>query len=128
MCIYHTYVMRTESVRRVKDKITVTSNFVDDLEFLGSLDYLGLGHASLKRILTYVREHDSGRVSDNGKEVLGTTMFNEHFRVRDKVDHLRTSGFFSKVVPLVTDGNFNNGVTDELRTEFDIYYNRIKEL
>ena len=128
MCIYHTYVMRTESVRRVKDKITVTSNFVDDLEFLGSLDYLGLGHASLKRILTYVREHDTGRVSDNGKEVLGTTMFNEHFRVRDKVDHLRTSGFFSKVIPLVTDGNFNNGVTYELRAEFDIYYNRIKEL
>ena len=128
MCIYHTYVMRTQSVRRVKDKITVTSNFVDDLEFLGSLDYLGLGHTSLKRILTYVREHDSGRVSDNGKEVLGTTMFNEHFRVRDKVDHLRSSGFFSKVIPLVTDGNFNVGVTDELRAEFDIYYNRIKAL
>jgi glycosyltransferase involved in cell wall biosynthesis len=128
LCVYHTYVMRTASIKNVKNKITMTSNFVDDLEFLGSLDYLGLGHASLKRILTYVREHDTGRVSDNGKEVLGTTMFNEHFRVRDKVDHLRSSGFFSKVIPLVTDGNFNNGVTDELRAEFDIYYNRIKEL
>jgi hypothetical protein len=55
-------------------------------------------------------------------------MFNEHFRVRDKVDHLRSSGFFSKVIPLVTDGNFNVGVTDELREEFDIYYNKIKAL
>ena len=41
-CVFHTYVMRTNSVKRVKDKITMTSKFVDDLEFMGSLDYLGL--------------------------------------------------------------------------------------
>jgi hypothetical protein len=44
----------------------MTSNFVDDLEFLGSLDYLGLGQTSVKKILTYVRVHKDGRVSYNG--------------------------------------------------------------
>ena len=54
-CVFHTYVMRTSSVKRVKDKITITSNFVDDLEFMGSLDYLGLGQASIKKVLSYIR-------------------------------------------------------------------------
>jgi glycosyltransferase involved in cell wall biosynthesis len=128
MCIFHTYVMRTSAVKRVKDKITITSNFVDDLEMMGSLDYLGLGHASVKKILTYVRTHNQGRVTDNGKEVNGANIYGENFRIRDKVDHLRTSGFISKVIPLSSTDNFNNGITDKLKEEFDIYYNRIKEL
>ena len=40
-CIFHPYMMRTKSILKVVDKITMTSNFVDDLEFLGSLDNLG---------------------------------------------------------------------------------------
>jgi glycosyltransferase involved in cell wall biosynthesis len=127
-CIYHTYAMRTSSVKRVKDKITITSKFVDDLEFLGSLDYLGLGQASIKKILTYVRVHNSGRVSDNGRVVDNTNIFNENFRIRDKVDHLRSSGFLSKVIPLDAPNNLNNGVTEGLKTDFLNYKQRIDSI
>jgi glycosyltransferase involved in cell wall biosynthesis len=119
LCVYHTYAMRTKSIRRVKDKITITSNFVDDLEFLGSLDYLGLGHNALKKVLCYVRRHDMGRVSDYNKKVDGTTMYEENFRVRDKVDYLRTSGFISKVIPIKHSDNFNNGIDFKLRDNFN---------
>ena len=127
-CVFHTYVMRTSSVKRVKDKITITSNFVDDLEFMGSLDYLGLGQASIKKVLSYIRVHNQGRISDNGKVIEGENIFNENFRIRDKVDHLRTSGFLSKVVPVVSPDNFNNGVTDELKTNFSSYKQRIFDI
>ena len=127
-CVFHTYVMRTSSVKRVKDRIVMTSKFVDDLEFMGSLDYLGLGQASIKKVLTYVRIHNSGRVSDMGREVDNTNIFNENFRIRDKVDELRTSGFLSKVIPLDSTDNFNNGVTDTLRTEFSSYKQRIFDI
>jgi hypothetical protein len=74
MCIYHTYVMRTESVRRVKDKITVTSNFVDDLEFLGSLDYLGLGSPTPTPFV------QSYKVADNKTKTCQPNAFNSEFR------------------------------------------------
>jgi glycosyltransferase involved in cell wall biosynthesis len=127
-CIFHTYVMRTSSVKRVKDKITMTSKFVDDLEFMGSLDYLGLGQAALKKILTYVRVHKSGRVSDGGRVVDNTNIFNENFRIRDKVDHLRPSGFLSKVIPLDAPDNKNDGVTNELKDKFSSYKQRIFDI
>ena len=124
-CVFHTYVMRTESVKRVKDKITITSKFVDDLEFMGSLDYLGLGQASIKKILTYVRMHNQGRVSDGGRITDNTNIFNENFRIRDKVDEIRPSGFLSKVIPLDAPDNLNNGVTDGLADKFSSYKQRI---
>ena len=127
-CVFHTYVMRTSSVKRVKDKITITSNFVDDLEMMGSLDYLGLGQASIKKILSYIRVHNEGRISDAGKQIDGTTIFNENFRIRDKVDHLRTSGFLSKVIPVVSPDNKNDGVTNELKDKFSSYKQRILDI
>ena len=127
-CVFHTYVMRTSSVKRVKDKIIMTSKFVDDLEFMGSLDYLGLGQASIKKVLTYLRVHGAGRVSDGGKVIQGTTMFDEHFRIRDKVDHLRPSGFLSKVIPLNAPNNLNFGVTEGLKTDFLSYKQRIDSI
>jgi glycosyltransferase involved in cell wall biosynthesis len=127
-CVFHTYVMRTSSVKRVKDKITMTSKFVDDLEFMGSLDYLGLGQASIKKILSYVRIHNLGRVSDNGREVDNTNIFNENFRIRDKVDEIRPSGFLSKVIPLDAPDNFNNGVTNVLIDKFSSYKQRIFDI
>ena len=127
-CVFHTYVMRTSSVKRVKDKITITSNFVDDLEFMGSLDYLGLGQASIKKVLTYLRVHNSGRISDSGRVTDNTNIFNENFRIRDKVDHLRTSGFLSKVIPVVFPDNKNEGVTDELKDTFSSYKQRIFDI
>lgn len=127
-CVFHTYVMRTSSVKRVKDKITMTSKFVDDLEFMGSLDYLGLGHTSIKKILTYVRIHNQGRISDGGRITDNTNIFNENFRIRDKVDELRPSGFLSKVIPLDAPDNLNNGVTDNIRNEFSLYKQRIFDI
>jgi len=124
-CVFHTYVMRTSSVRKVKDKITITSNFVDDLEFMGSLDYCGLGQASIKKVLSYIRVHNEGRVSDNGVNIEGTNIFDENFRIRDKVDHLRPSGFLSKVIPLDAPDNKNEGVTNELKDNFKAYMTRI---
>ena len=124
-CVFHTYVMRTSSVKRVKDKIVMTSKFVDDLEFMGSLDYLGLGQASIKKILTYLRVHNSGRISDNGRITDNTNIFNENFRIRDKVDELRTSGFLSKVIPVVSPDNKNEGITNELRDNFKAYMTTI---
>ena len=127
-CVFHTYVMRTNSVKRVKDKITMTSKFVDDLEFMGSLDYLGLGHTSIKKILTYVRMHNQGRVSDGGRITDNTNIFNENFRIRDKVDELRPSGFLSKVIPLDAPDNFNNGIDDTTKTQFSSYKQRIFDI
>jgi glycosyltransferase involved in cell wall biosynthesis len=124
-CVFHTYVMRTSSVKRIKDKITITSNFVDDLEFMGSLDYCGLGQASIKKVLTYIRVHNEGRVSDNGIQIDGANIFDENFRIRDKVDHLRPSGFLSKVIPLDAPDNKNDGVTNELRDTFKAYMTSI---
>ncbi|MEY4332624.1 MAG: hypothetical protein RLZZ196_1362 [Bacteroidota bacterium] len=125
-CIFHTYVMRTASVKRVKDKITVTSKFVDDLEFMGSLDYLGLGQAALKKILSFVRVHGEGRVSDMGRITNNTNIFDENFRIRDKVDELRPSGFFSRVIPLASNENYNDGVSDELKDKFKALKLKIK--
>jgi glycosyltransferase involved in cell wall biosynthesis len=125
MSVYHTYVMRTSAVKKVKDKITMTTNFVDDLEFFGSLDYLGLGHNSLKKILTFVRMHNSGKVSDYNKEIFGKTMFDENFRVRDKVDEIRPSGFFSKIVPLHNEKNKNNGIDEVIIDYFNELQSKI---
>ena len=127
-CVFHTYVMRTSSVKRVKDKITITSNFVDDLEFMGSLDYCGLGQASIKKVLSYIRVHNEGRISDNGIQIEGANIFDENFRIRDKVDELRPSGFLSKVIPLDAPDNFNSGVDDTLKTQFSSYKQRIFDI
>ena len=127
-CVFHTYVMRTSSVKRVKDKITMTSKFVDDLEFMGSLDYLGLGQASIKKILTYLRVHNSGRISDSGRITDNTNIFNENFRIRDKVDEIRPSGFLSKVIPIHAPDNLNNGLSDELKLNFDGFMTKIKDI
>lgn len=121
-CTFHTYCMRTQSVKKVKDKITITSNCVDDLEIMGSLDYLGLGHNSIKKILTYVRLHNFGRITDASNN---QTMFSENFRIRDKVDELRPSGFISKIIPLDAPENKNDGVTDKFKAQFLNYKQKI---
>jgi glycosyltransferase involved in cell wall biosynthesis len=129
MCIYHTYVMRTESVRKVLEKLTVTSNFVDDLEFLGSLDNLGLKHTSIKRILSYVRIHDQGRVTDKQNSVDGTNLWDNILYIRDKVDFLRTDNFQSNLLMDEIDGNFNEGIiTSKHQSHFSQYKRKIEIL
>ena len=103
----------------------MTSNFVDDLEFFGSLDYLGLGHNSLKKILTFVRMHNEGKVSDYNKKILGKNMFDENFRVRDKVDELRPTGFFSKIIPIENPENKNYGIDENIKKYFDVLQSKI---
>jgi glycosyltransferase involved in cell wall biosynthesis len=127
-CVFHTYVMRTSSVKKVKDKIVMTSKFVDDLEFMGSLDYLGLAQTSIKKILTYLRVHNAGRISDGGRITDNTNIFNENFRIRDKVDEIRPSGFLSKVIPIHAPDNLNNGITNELKVTFEGFMTKIKAI
>jgi glycosyltransferase involved in cell wall biosynthesis len=123
MCVYHTYAMRTESVRKVVDKITITSKFVDDLEFLGSLEYLGLTHTSIKRILTYVRLHHLGRVTDSN------TLWEDIIVIRDKVEHLRTDNFKSAIFTEEIDGNFNEGyISSKHQSFFKEYKKKIEAL
>jgi glycosyltransferase involved in cell wall biosynthesis len=124
-CTFHTYCIRTESLRKNKDKITITSNCVDDLEIMGTLDYLGLGHNSIKKILSYIRVHNQGRITDSSNN---QTMFSENFRIRDKVDEIRPSGFFSRIVPLDAPDNLNKGITDQFRAEFFEYKQRIDSM
>jgi len=121
ICVFHPYIMRTKSVLDVLDKLTVTSRFVDDLEFLGSLDYLGLGFNKLDKILSYVRKHEKGQVTEPNREIGGTTLREDILKIRDKVDELRPSGldFQSNVIDINVDGNHNDGLTDALQTRFD---------
>jgi len=130
MCIWHPYVMRTESILKVVDKITMTSNFVDDLEFLGSLDNLGLGYNKLDKILTYVRKHDSGSVTDRGNTINGVTLWDDILRVRDEVDFLRPSGlsFQSKIVNVNVEGNLNNGINKDLQNRFKSLLSEIDDI
>ena len=123
MCIYHTYVMRTKSILNVLDKIVITSKFVDDLEFLGSLEYLGLAHTSIKRILTYVRNHNFGRVTDSD------TLWDDILEIRDKVEFLRTDNFVSNIFTDNIDGNFNEGqITSKHQSYFKEYKKKIESL
>lgn len=124
-CTFHTYCIRTESLRKNKDKITITSNCVDDLEIMGTLDYLGLGHNSIKKILSYIRVHNQGRITDSSNN---QTMFSENFRIRDKVDEIRPSGFFSRIIPLDAPNNLNFGITDELKQSFVEYKDKINTI
>ena len=125
MCVYHTYVMRVSSLLKVVDKLEVTSNFVDDLEAMGIMDYLGLSHTSIKKTLTYARIHNNGRVTDregNGED----TLWNNILRIRDDVEYYRTDGFQSNVYPTPIDGNENDDVTDLHRQRFSEYLSKVK--
>jgi len=128
LCIFHLYTMRVSSIKKVKDKITITSKFVDDLEFMGSLDYLGLGHSSIKKILAFVGVHNQGRVTDKGRVTEGQDIWNENLRIRDKVDELRPSGFFSKIIKLDIDKKYSNSVDKNIKKVFLQYINKVNEL
>lgn len=91
-CTYHPYVIRTSSALKVLNKFKIISDKVDDLEAMGSLDYLGLRHTSLKSILSYVRNHNKGRVTDAGIEVK-----NDLYETRDRVEYLRPKNFTSNI-------------------------------
>jgi len=129
-CVFHPYIMRTSSVLGVIDKITVTSKFVDDLEFLGSLDNLGLSYNKLNKILTYVRKHDEGQITDPGRVIDNKKLWDDILRVRDKVDELRPSGldFESNIIDVNVKGNTNDGLNSELQQNFDSIITKITKI
>lgn len=112
LCVYATYAMRKNSVKKVIDKIEITS-IVDDLEFLGSLEYLGLYHCSLKKILTYVSSHDYGRMTQN------PDFFKEIERVRDKVDYLRMNNFKTNILDINQNNNQKLEIDENLNKRFN---------
>jgi glycosyltransferase involved in cell wall biosynthesis len=129
-CLWHPYIMRTNSVLNVIDKIKIESNFVDDLEFLGSLDNLGLSYNKLNKILLYSRRHDNDHITEPGKVIDGKTLWEDILEVRDRVDILRPSGidFESSIVPIKTEGNENELSPEELQTRFENIINRITDI
>jgi hypothetical protein len=46
-------------------------------------------------------------------------MYQENFRIRDKVDYLRCSGFLSKIIPIQSNTNYNEGLNDALISKFE---------
>jgi glycosyltransferase involved in cell wall biosynthesis len=99
LCIYHLYTFRINRVKEVIDKINISSNLCDDLEFYGQLDYMGLRQAAIKDTLLLCRIHTEDRVSDLTKKSEGGLDWRgEIERVRCKIDRCRENGFVSKVV------------------------------
>jgi len=129
MCSFHTYAIRIKSALRVVNEFDIVSNFVDDLEMMGSLEYLGLTHTSIKRILTYVRVHDTGRLTDSSTKIGGRNLFEDILHIRDKVEYLRTEDFKTSIYQTPIDGNFNEGyVSSSHQTYFKEYKHRIEEI
>lgn len=114
LCVFHPFVFRKSTVQPFVNKIEITSNYVDDLEFTGSLDYLGLCHTSIKRKLIYYRHHNLDRVSSD------SSIFQDILRIRDLVDeNFRTDNFQSNVYPNFIHGNNQSSeITEEENNEF----------
>ena len=129
-CLWHPYVMRTESVLKVLDKIKISSNFVDDLEFLGSLDNLGLSYNKLNKVLLYCRRHENDHITEPGKVIDGKTLWDDILEVRDRVDYLRPSGteFESTIIPIEVEGNDNKLTPEELQTRFETLTTKIENI
>ena len=95
---------------------------VDDLEVMGSLDYLGLRHTSIKSTLSYVRKHDSGRMTDQLQLIR-----DELLRVRDKVEYLRPENFTSNIyLENIEGNNQSNEISNNDRSNFKQYYSKVK--
>jgi glycosyltransferase involved in cell wall biosynthesis len=105
MCSFHIYAIRVKSALRVIDKFNITSNFVDDLEMMGSLEYLGLSHTSIKKVLCYVRNHSNGRLTDKTTKIDGRNLWEDILHIRDKVEYLRTSPFITNIYTKEIKGN-----------------------
>lgn len=126
MCSFHTYTIRVKSAIKVIDKFEITSNFVDDLEIMGSLEYLGLSHTSIKRVLCYVRNHYDGRLTDKKTKVDGKNLWEDIFDIRDKVDYLRPKKFKTNIYTNPIDGNENEGkISHSHRRYFSKYRKKI---
>ena len=126
MCSYHVYAIRTKSALNVIDKFKITSNFVDDLEVMGSLEYLGLSHTSIKKVLCYVRNHSDGRLTDKTNSIGNKTLWEDILHIRDKVEYLRPSAFTTNIYDTPIDNNVSETPLNEAdRGYFQQYLDKI---
>jgi len=126
MCSFHIYAIRVKSALRVIDKFNITSNFVDDLEMMCSLEYLGLSHTSIKKVLCYVRNHSNGRLTDKTTKIDGRNLWEDILHIRDKVEHLRTSPFFTNIYNKEINGNLSERPIETTdKKDFTKYLNKI---
>jgi autotransporter strand-loop-strand O-heptosyltransferase len=124
LCSYHTYIMRTESIRDVVDKIHITSSHVDDLEFMGRLDYFGLTHTALTNPIYYYRDHGSDKITT--KVIDGRTIRDELLRVRDHVDQFRPSGLDFKSNTIRVDEDLETW--EEIKRKFKLDRESIQQM
>ena len=117
-CTYGLYAMRTKAVMDVVDEIKITTK-VDDLEFMGSLEYLGLSHTSIKKSLLYVRNHEGERLTGD--------IENDILDARDKTDWLRPKSFQTNIYTQNINGNISlESINKPHKIEFAKYYSKVK--
>ena len=126
LCSYALYTMRTKSLLKIIDKI-LPSNFPagDDLEMMGTFEYLGLKYAPIKKILCYVRDDHKNRQTHNA----------EYFRkivskVRDWVEYYRPNNFTAgayKDSGRILD-NVENYDYHKLNNNFKLHWEKIKKI
>ena len=128
MCSFHVYVIRVKSALKVIDGFEITSNFVDDLEMMGSLEYLGLTHTSIKKPLCFIRKHSEGNLADNKTNINGKTIFNDILEIRDKVEYLRTDNFVTNIYKNKIEGNSKEDINlVDYQNYFNDFLTKIQE-
>jgi len=126
MCLLQSYSFRKKSIKSEDlDKISLPlSTLCDDLEFLGSLEYIGLTYAIVKDILTLTRNHYNLKITNVSRIAQsGLNWPDELCRVRDKVDCLRPNDFITSNL-IIGDEDQNE---DTLQVTLDNTFNNINE-
>jgi len=100
MTVFHPYAMRKNSLLKCSSIKDPTSNFFDDLEFMSTLEYMGLNYAALKNILIFCRNHNEERLMNNSGLSNGTNLFEESKRVRELVDLIRPDNFSPSITEI----------------------------
>ena len=96
MTVFHPYAMRKNYLLKCSSIKDPTSNFFDDLEFISSLEYMGLNYAALKKILIFGRTDHQERLNNNSKSDLP----GECTRVRELVDLIRPNNFSPSITEI----------------------------
>lgn len=115
MTVYHPYAMRKSSLLKCSLIKDPTSNFFDDLEFMSTLEYMGLNYAALRNILIFCRNHSEERIMNNCGVSNGTNLFDESNRVRELVDLIRPDNFS----PSITEISAEKISIEEAQDTFD---------
>lgn len=125
LCSYALYTMRVTSVLSILDKIKPSQHTgADDLEMMGTYEYLGLTYAPIKKTLIYVRTEHNNRQTINRSEFKKTLS-----KVKDYVEYYRPNNF--KTNPYKFSGIIKDNLDyknyNELNNEFKTYHSLIKK-